>query len=136
MPVATVEGLETKHFDLKTLPEGYIVVRRATYGEYLKRQQMTSNMKVSSNRESDYAGVMELINKQAIEFEFANLIVEHNLTRQDGTPLNFSKPGDIDLLASKIGDEINKRINELNSFEEEEEGNSGSASNSQSSDQE
>lgn len=132
MPVATVEGLEKVRKELKTLEGAYVVIRRATYGEYLKRQQMTSNMKISSDRKSDYAGVMELINKAAVEYEFANLIIEHNLQKKDGSPLNFSRPGDIDMLASNIGNEINSYINEMNAFEDADEGNSSSASNSQS----
>lgn len=129
MPVATTSGLETDKEDLKSLPGGYIVIRRMTYGEYLKRQQMTSNMKVSAKKD-DYAGVMELVNKAAVEYEFANCITDHNLEDEEGNKLDFRKPGNIDRLASKIGDEINRLINKYNAFEETEEGNLDSASTS------
>lgn len=130
MPVAVTSGLETVREDLKSLPEGYVIIRRMTYGEYLKRQQMTSNMKISSNQQSDYAGVMELINKSAIEYEFANCITDHNLEDENGSLLDFKKPGQVDRLASKIGNEINTLINKHNAFEDAEQGNSESASSS------
>lgn len=132
MPQATTSGTETEKHDLKTLIGGYVVIRRMTYGEYLKRQQMTSNMKISSSQQDDYAGVMELINKQAIQYEFANCITDHNLEDESGNKLDFRKEGDVDRLASKIGNEVNSLINKINAFEETEQGNSESASDSES----
>jgi len=130
MPVAVISGTETEEFNLKSLEGGYVVIRRMTYGEYLQRQQMTSNMKISNNRESDYAGIMELVNKNAIAYEFANCITDHNLEDEKGEKLNFAKPGQVDRLPAKLGNEINTLINKLNAFEEAEEGNSNSASSS------
>lgn len=128
MPKATTSGSETQHFDLKTLPDGYVVIRRMTYGEFLRRRQMTSNMKFEAQKgEKDFQGTMELLNKAAIEYEFGNCIVEHNLEDDDGKLLNFKKVADIEKLDPRIGDEINERINEMNQFEEDEEGNSGAA---------
>lgn len=118
MPRATTTGNETERFDLKTCPGGFVVLRRLTYGEYLKRRQMASNMSVRAEKgQKDFEGVMELVNQKVTEFEFANCIVEHNLEDDDENILDFANPVNIRMLDPRIGEEISTRIDEMNQYE-------------------
>lgn len=121
MPRATANITETERKDLKSLPEGYIVVRRLTYGEKLERRAMTSGMKVEASKNSkDFAGEMQLVNEQATLYDFQRCIVDHNLEDEDGNKLNFSNAADIRRLDPRVGEEIDSTLGDLNNFEEEE----------------
>lgn len=122
MPVAVVRG-ESKRFDLKTLEGGYIVVREMSYGEKLLRQGLSGKLKLMADKKSDYAGEMEMATRQLAMWDFANLVTEHNLTDIDERPLNFKNAFDVEKLGPRIGEEIGTRIDELNNFEDIEEGN-------------
>jgi hypothetical protein len=54
-------------------------------------------------------------------WEFANLILDHNLTDAQDRKLNFKDPNDVKSIRGQVGDEIQLYINEMNSFEEAEE---------------
>jgi hypothetical protein len=121
MPRATVNLQETERHELKTLNEGYVVLRRLSYGEKLHRRAMVSNMKISSNtKSSDFAGEMQLVNEAATRFDFQTCIVEHNLEDENGTVLDFKKLSDIQKLDPRIGEEIDTLINDMNNFEMED----------------
>jgi len=120
MPVATTSGEETFKYELKSLEGGYVVLRKLTYGEWLHRRQMSSNMSFKGGRsKDDFEGVMQLVNERATHFEFAKCVVDHNLTDENDNPLNFAKPDTLKRLDSKIGEEISLRISKLNQFDED-----------------
>lgn len=123
MAVATIVNT-TERFDLKSCPpDGYVVVRRMTYGEKLKRQSMMTKFKMEMGRKNSDTSVMDVdLDQEKVSiWEFQNLIVEHNLTDENEKPLNFKNMADIARLGPVVGEEIQKRIDELNSFEEDEE---------------
>lgn len=123
MAVATIVDA-TERFDLKSCPpDGYVVIRRMTYGEKLKRQSMMTKFKMEMGRNKSDAMNMDvdLDQEKVSMWEFANLIVEHNLTDVDEKPLNFKNMADIARLGPVVGEEIQKRIDEVNSFEEDDE---------------
>lgn len=122
MPVAVVVE-DTKRFELRSLPEGFVIVRQMTYGERLQRQNLSSKMKVSADKKSEYAGEFEMAIEKLGLWDFQNLVVDHNLEDQHGNKLNFKNIADIKRLSSKVGEEIGKYIDELNSFEDVDEGN-------------
>ena len=124
MPIATITD-PTERFDLKSLAGGFVVIRRMTWGEKLKRQEMLTkfHMNLGGKHESTSAEV-DFLQEQVSMWEFANLIVEHNLEHREpnGTErlLNFKSKADISLLSPTVGEEIQQRIDELNSFEDNE----------------
>lgn len=122
VPVAVVTQ-ETQKFELKTLEGGEVTIRQMTYGEKLVRTTMSGKMLVSADKKSEYAGEIEMAIDKITLWDFQNLIVGHNLEDVDGRPLNFKNIADIKKLRSDIGEEVGKYIDQLNSFEDIEEGN-------------
>ena len=123
MAVATVVTT-TERFELKTAaPDGYVVVRRMTWGEKLKRQGMMTNfrMEVGGGKSEDVAMDVNLFQEKVSMWEFSNLIIEHNLTDDKLVALNFKNPVDVARLGPLVGEEIQKRIDEINAFEESDE---------------
>jgi hypothetical protein len=127
MPVAVVTE-ESERFELKTLREGYVVVKRMTYGQHLYRKSIGAKIMLAGAK-SDHAGEVVAMQEAVALWEFANLVADHNLTDADGRQLNFKDANDVKRLAGRVGDEITSYIEKLNNFEEElEEGNSSGAS--------
>jgi len=136
VPVATLVK-KTERIDLTSCPGGYVIVRRMTYGEKLSRAELSGKMRILSNKvDKDAVGEINMMQKQVQLWEFANLILEHNLEHQQHTeqsdcyagkcscpirPLNFKNQQDVELLAAQIGEEISSRMDKLNNFEEDEE---------------
>ena len=110
----------TEHKDLKSLPGGFVDIKRMTYGQKLERQGMIRiQFGMSRQRQSDVKGEMEMANKIATQFEFKNCIVDHNLTDENDNKLDLSNPVVIDNLDPRVGEEINTLISEINNFEED-----------------
>jgi hypothetical protein len=123
MPVAVVTQ-DTERFELKSLEGAYVVVRQMSYGEKMLRSGMSGAMKLlKDNKQSDYIGEMSVETQKITLWDFANLIVEHNLQDIDGSNLNFKLEGDVRKLSSKIGEEVGICIDKVNNFEDIEEGN-------------
>lgn len=121
MPVAVFIN-NTQRFDLDTVPEGYIIVRRMNYGESLKRQAMATKIYMEQGATSkDMRGEVDIQSEQVTMWEFANLIMEHNLTDENDRPLNFKSQQDVKRLDGPVGNEIGKIIDEFNGSQDGEE---------------
>lgn len=121
MPRATADATATERKELKTLPEGFVEVRRLTYGEKIERRAMVSYMKVEAQKgKKDFSGEMQLVNEKATVFDFQRCIIDHNLEDENGTKLNFGNVADIRRLDPRVGEEIDDLLGELNNFEEDE----------------
>jgi hypothetical protein len=96
MPRATVSVNDTERIDLKTLPEGYVVVRKFTYGQFLERQTIAMNMQVEQQRGQNAKGTFKMAARAVTFFEFSNCIVDHNLELDDGSPMDFKKEYTLD----------------------------------------
>jgi hypothetical protein len=129
MPVAIGLAQGEKRL-LKTLPGGYVVLRRMTYGEKMHRSGLMSGMKFRSQKgQKDFEGEIQMANRRVTEYEFATCVVDHNLEKEDGVKLDLRNPSDLNMLDGRIGDEIGQLMNDLNLFEEDEElGNSQTGS--------
>lgn len=117
MPRATVNISDTEHFDLKTCEGGFVELRRLSYGEKMKRQEMSfgAAMKVDSGRKQRSAEMtMDMAQTAATEFEFKACIVDHNLEDDTGAKLDFKNAAHIHLLDPRIGEEISNYINDMN----------------------
>lgn len=122
MPKATV-SLETDRKELKTLADGYVVLKRMSYGQTVERRSMLTLGFESDGKSNDFKGEMAMGNKKISAFEFAICVVEHNLTGDDDQPLDLTKVGTLDVLDPRIGQEIEKYISDMNNFNEEDQGN-------------
>ena len=122
MPLATVNFQKTERFDLKSCPEGFVELRRMSYGEKLSRQQMAMEMAMREGGKGQADDmVLKMTQLRVVEFEFRNCIVDHNLDDEAGQKLDFKKPAAVHSLHPQIGDEINELIDKMNTFEESEE---------------
>lgn len=131
MPKAVVNINETVKKELKSLPEGYVVLRRLSYGQYLVRREMATKLSFSGGGPKDTTGEINVANKLVTEYEFAHCIVEHNLENENEVLLDFKQPWAVHALDPRVGEEIGGYIDELNQFEAEL-GNSGNGSALQS----
>jgi hypothetical protein len=122
MPQATINFQKTERFDLKSCPEGFVELRRMSYGEKLSRQQMAMEMAMREGGKGEVDDmVLKMTQTRVVEFEFANCVVDHNLEDEAGQKLNFKTPKAVHSLHPQIGDEINGLIDKMNTFEETEE---------------
>jgi len=122
MPVAVFVN-NTERFDLQTVKDGYVVIRRMTYGESLKRQSMAQKiyMEQATGGARDVRGEVDIQTERVALWEFANLIVEHNLTDEGDRQLNFRNPADVMRLDGPVGTEIGQYIDEFNGASESDE---------------
>ena len=135
MPVATLVPSTERH-DLKSLPEGFVVLRRMSYGERLKRENLIMQMQMqAAERGKDPSMVVDMTNERLVAFEFATCIVDHNLTDERDRKLNLSASKDFTALDPRIGDEISDLIKEMHDYEEDlgDSGNSDEPSDESSS---
>lgn len=120
MPCAVwMKKEETK--ELKTLPKAYVIIRRMKYGEKLVRdaEAMEITAKTGGNKDGNVS--VKLLTEATALWEFANLIVDHNLEDEHGNKLNFKNFAHTKMLDPKVGSEISNYIDELNSWEDDEE---------------
>lgn len=122
MAIATI-AQATETFNLKSCPpDGYVTIRRMTWGEKLHRQSMMTKYSMEVDTKSkDTQLDIAFLQAKVSHWEFQNLIVDHNLTDEVDNKLNFKNMADIDRLGPVVGEEIQTYIDRLNSFEEDEE---------------
>lgn len=117
MPRATV-STDVERFDLKTLPEGFVELKRMTYGQLLERVEMGMKMAMQGKQGSKDVNMdLKLVQREVTAFEFGICIVSHNLEDADGTLLNFKVKGTFETLDPKVGSEVSKLIDDMNQFE-------------------
>src|SRR3954466_13065752 len=91
MPRATATVSGSERFDLKTLPEGYVELRRLSYGQKLERRAMSSVAQAEGGgRGKNFKMTMARINEQATIFDFTHCIVDHNLEDDNGVKMDLS----------------------------------------------
>jgi hypothetical protein len=126
MPVASARQEVTVRKELKSLPQGYVVLRRMPYGKWLERRALTKLTINSQKGSKDFKGELALLDKRVTEMEFSQCIVEHNLEISDGVPFDFKVPGSLENLDTRVGEEIGTYINEMHDFESEGNSTGGS----------
>ena len=118
MPDATV-STEPERYDLKTLPEGYVVIRRMSYGETLRKQELSTKIQfeqMAVGKDGAGGDSMAVMVRQMTQYSFAKCIIEHNLTDKKGKALDFKANGTLDILDPRVGDEINTYVERLHEF--------------------
>lgn len=116
MPRATITT-ESVHYDLKTLEDGFVELRRMSYDKWLSRQEMALRMQFEGKKGGSVAGEMAMANKAVTQFEFRECIVDHNLEDENGNHLDFRSPAALAMLDPRIGNEIGQYIMELHEFD-------------------
>jgi hypothetical protein len=123
VPRATHNMSHTERFELKSLPGGFVVLRRLNYEQYLERQAMAMEMRMSTtagqSADRQIAADIKMAGRRVAEFEFAHCIADHNLTGEDDQPLNFKEKWTLGALDIRVGQEIGDLINDMNNFEGE-----------------
>lgn len=111
IPKATI-SLEPRRFDLKTLPEGYVELRRMSYGELMTSQDLAYQVQMRANEADASSPEVGLtVTRMAItEYQFRTCIVSHNLEDQTSRALDFSRAMDVHMLDSNVGQEISDII--------------------------
>jgi hypothetical protein len=114
MPKATASKQGQK-FNLKELPEGYVVLRKLNYGEMLARRNLGMGVTAPFKRDSDSIDMkLDLSQEEVRVYEFSHMVIEHNLEDDGGRKLNLMDRNDISKLDPKIALEIEGYITELN----------------------
>lgn len=134
MPIAVAQTSDTgERFELKSAPpDGFVVLKPLSYGQKMLRRGFLSKAKMETgaagNRaerrersKQSFTTELELMNSKVTLFEFANCIIDHNLTDINGEKLDFKNPSHVEMLKGGIGEEIDELINDLNNFEADEE---------------
>jgi len=122
MPTATITPGETRRFDLKSIPGGYVELRYMTYGEWLHRRDIASKMAIEGDpRKSDSRISLDALQTETTLYEFQKSIVDHNLTDDNEVKLKLGDRQDFMKLHPKIGDEIADLITTMNAWESDAE---------------
>ena len=120
MPVGTRKA-ETVRHDLKSLPGAYVELRQLSYDEMLERRDGATQILMERgirNADSQQMNV-KVLNRWSNQYSFPRCIVGHNITDEDGNPLDFKNPEKtFRELDPKIGAEIESLIDKLNQEEE------------------
>lgn len=123
MPIVTVGDSDNERHELKTAPpDGYVVLRRLSYGESLARDALATKFTVDGSPGSkDFLGDVKIDQEGIAFYDFAHCVVEHNLTDEQGRLLNFKNIVDIKKISKQVGKEIGDLIDSINNFEKDEE---------------
>lgn len=126
MPVGTIDPNKYERFDLKTLPDGFVMLRPLPFGLKLERRDKATRMSMEANagkgRGQDQTQKFELetLSKWSRAYDFKHCIGEHNITDVNEVPLDFGNPLTLQLLDPKLGSELEALIDGLNEDESEE----------------
>ncbi|KKW09700.1 MAG: hypothetical protein UY48_C0055G0003 [Candidatus Gottesmanbacteria bacterium GW2011_GWB1_49_7] len=122
MPKATI-SLEGQRYELQSLKGAYVLLRPLPYGKILERRDGASRMVMEQTRgqRADSRMIVEMAQEWSRWYEFKECIVEHNLEDDGGELLNFQVKANIYRLDPKVGQEIERLIDEMNMDIEEAE---------------
>jgi hypothetical protein len=117
MPRATV-SMEPKRIDLKSLPGGWIELRRMSYGERLHRQDLAMAMSMEADSKTKTTSLDIQATQTAVaQYELATAVVDHNLEDDTGRKLDFRNKTDFANLDGRIGEEIGDHIDEMHDWD-------------------
>jgi hypothetical protein len=119
MPRATLSMAPTKLY-LKHCPEGWVDLRRMSFGELLASQDLAYQVSAKANESRDDPELSMNMSQMAVyEYQFKTCIVDHNLEDEHGTKLNFAaSPQSVHMLDPLVGQEIVKKIDLMHRLEQ------------------
>ncbi len=117
LPRATV-SLEPKTEELKTCPDGWVKLRRMSYGELLASNDMAFSVSVEADSGSrDPKMGLGASTGRIAEYRFKVCIVDHNLENEAGSKLDFKNPQTMHLLDPNVGQEIDELISKMHDWQ-------------------
>lgn len=117
VPRATV-NLNPERFELFSCPEGFVTLKRMSYAQWIRRQDIAMRMELEgASNPKDATSTIEMTQQRVAFWEFEQCVVDHNLENENGTNLNFKSPEALQVLDPRIGTEISKYITELHDFD-------------------
>jgi hypothetical protein len=135
MPVGTIDPNKYERFELKTLKadpnvvgdeDGYVMLRPLPFGLKLERRDKATKMSMEAATGKGRKGEdtqkfeLETLSKWSRAYDFKHCVGEHNITDVNGVLLDFGNPMTLQLLAPKVGSELEALIDALNEDESEE----------------
>jgi hypothetical protein len=120
MPKATV-SMEPETFLLRHCPpDGFVKLRRMSFGELLASQDMAYKVSAQSQEGSDDPQVgMSITQAAVMEYQFKICIVDHNLEDANGNKLDFrNNPAHVHTLDPLIGQDIARKIDLMHRLEQ------------------
>lgn len=120
MPRATVTTDAERHPLKMAPPDGFVVLRRMSYGEVLHRRDMGMKMSMEGAGKKDSRIDIATIQTATTFYEFQKTIVDHNLEDETGRKLDFSNMADFQRLDPRVAAEIEELIKDMNMLEGEE----------------
>lgn len=122
MPFAGTSHNTITH-NLKSAAGGWVVLRRLTYGEKLRRKNMMKLGIEMGSKSKDVKGEIAMASREATVFDFKSCIVDHNLFKDEAETVqfDFTSAMDVEMLDPRIGEEIEQAIDKLNNFEADDE---------------
>lgn len=120
MPKA-VATQDTTRVDLKSCPGGFVELRKLSYGEILKRREISSEATAPlGQKNSDTPTEMRLhiAILKTQQYDFSKCIIDHNLEDENDRKLNLASPSDFQKLDPKVAQEIEYYIDQLNQPED------------------
>lgn len=132
MPLAVVTDMGGKRHELTSCPGAYVVLRQMTYGEWQRRSDLVSRISIETANQKDRRSrgtvrdLVQRVDTQSMEvalFEFKTCIIEHNLEDESGRTLQLGNRMDLERLDPRIGREIGKLIDDMNSWDDDDEEN-------------
>jgi hypothetical protein len=140
MPLAVVTDRGGERYELKSCEGAFVVLRQMTYGEWQRRSDIVTRLTIENaergrrtNRAQDSVTRIDMRSLDVAIYEFKTCVVDHNLEDESGRKLDLSQPFDLQRLDPRIGNEIGRLIEKLNTWDEDEEENFPSKSNGTSS---
>lgn len=117
MPKA-VASLESKRYDLKSLPGGWVELRKLAYGEVIARRELSTVM--SSDMTRDNREMKMGLNLRAVAlYELEHCVIDHNLEDENGEKLNLTNAEHVMKLDPKVAQEIEGIIFDMNQPEDD-----------------
>lgn len=122
MPRATVSS-EPVRFNLKTAPpDGFVVLKKMSWGEWLTRRDMGMHMAMEAGGRKSASKIdIDVVQAQVTRYEFQKCVVDHNLTDEQDVALKLGNQKDFERLDPQIANEIEGLIKNLHEWEEDEE---------------
>src|SRR6266576_984875 len=116
MPKATVDTAGVRH-DLKSCEGGFVLLRQLPFGMMLKRRDLAARymQEFTGTNIADVNTItINILNEKSRQFDFANMILDHNLEDANGNKLDFGNPMTLDVLDPRIAAEIETQMDKLN----------------------
>lgn len=129
MPNATVQQ-ETIRKDLKSLIGAWVELKPLPFGQTLERRDKATQMSMEQevrdggrrrSKQEQAKFIIDTLNTWSVAYDFKHCIIDHNLEDAQGQKLDFGNPMTLQILDPRVGQEIERYIDELNNEEDEEE---------------